>query len=769
MRMRIFLLLSSWVIAAQLVAQPTAPDRSLVVEYSEEGGFYDEPFYLKIYGPEAAEVYYTLDGSTPTRSATRYTAAIHLDSTRMVRAVAYREGKRSHVYAQSYFVGEPATDFPVVSIGIDPWRLFDLEKGLFVKGPNADTTAALVGANFWDRREHLMSCQMFESDGQPFYNSTAGFRLFGGMSRLFPQKSIAVVSRKRYGQKRIKHRIFPELDVNKFKFLVLRNSGSDWGKTHFRDALMTGLVSDWNIETQAYRPALLYINGQYWGIYNIREKVNTYYLDSHHDVDQDSIDLIEHQSSLKKGRRRHYLNMLSFLEETGVRTPEAYTYIQSQMDVDNFIDLQVAQIFFDNQDAGGNIKFWRPQRPDGKWRWILYDTDWGFGLHDKYAYRVNGLEFHTKPDGTAWPNPAWSTLILRKLLENEEFKRTFINRFCDRLNTTLLPEHIDRAITDKYEALLPEMPRHLARWRLSERRWQDQVTRLRTFGEKRPGYMWQHLQDYFELGRRAPLQLVAEGRGRIILNDNIVVDTIFTGTYFADVPVTLRAEPVFGYQFSHWEGIVGENRTPELVVPLSRVRGSVRAVFKQSTHRMEDLIVFNEVCANHKKAGDWVELYNRSEQPINLRDWIFSDGQKSFRLPDYFLPADSYVVLCQNRKAYVAQYGDGTHLIGDFDFGLNKVEDQLHLYSAEGAAIDRFDYRVAPRDTLFTLELLAPTLDNSDQENWKVHVSAGTPGAPNPTFAAGQLAAAKSFYLKLGGGIALVLLGGMIWWFYKRA
>ena len=115
------------------------------------------------------------------------------------------------------------------------------------------------------------------------------------------------------------------------------------------------------------------------------------------------------------------LKMLKYIKKNDLAQQEHYDYIKTQMDVNNFMTYQITQIYCDNQDGGGNIKFWRPQMPNGRWRWILYDTDWGFGLHDSKAYKNNSLAFHTEPDGPKWPNPPWSTFILRKLLENPEF------------------------------------------------------------------------------------------------------------------------------------------------------------------------------------------------------------------------------------------------------------------------------------------------------------------------------------------------------------
>ena len=187
---------------------------------------------------------------------------------------------------------------------------------------------------------------------------------------------------------------------------------------------MTSLVEDWDLEIQDSRPSHVYINGKYWGIYNIREKVNRFFLQEHTDVDIDSLDLMEHRMSLKRGNAIHYQKMLKFMRENDLSDPANYAYLNSLMEVNNFMDYKIAQIFFDNQDAGGNIKFWRPQTPSGKWRWILYDTDWGFGLHNDKAYKNNSLAFHTKEGGPAWPNPEWSTFILRKLFKN--VKRIYI-------------------------------------------------------------------------------------------------------------------------------------------------------------------------------------------------------------------------------------------------------------------------------------------------------------------------------------------------------
>ncbi|MEK7253229.1 MAG: CotH kinase family protein, partial [Bacteroidota bacterium] len=449
----IFLFLTKFALAQTLLSQaPNSPrdfeanaadTLPLQVEFLPEGSFFQDSVTVQLLAP-GAKIYFTTDGSKPKPAPElRYFKPIHLQKTAVIRALAVATDKSwSYIFSQTYFINEPETTLPIVSLSIAPGRLFDPETGLYMKGVNAiDTLWQLPGANFWSRQETSCNLEFFETNGKCVVRSQAGLRLFGGMSRLFPQKSFALAARSQYGESRFRHPVFGKSGLKKYKHLVLRNSGSDFGKTHFRDGLLTHLVKDWDVDVQDYRPAHVYLNGKYWGIYNLREKVNRYFIAGHHHVDKDSLDLIEHQLTKRTGSTAHYRRLLSFLEKNSLASPQNFAWVNSQMEVNNFLDYQIAQIYFDNQDAGGNIKFWRPQTENGRWRWILYDADWGFGLYDQKAWRNNSLDFHTEPDGPTWPNPPWSTLLLRKLLENKDFERRFVNRFADYLNSDLESQH----------------------------------------------------------------------------------------------------------------------------------------------------------------------------------------------------------------------------------------------------------------------------------------------------------------------------------------
>jgi hypothetical protein len=749
----LFILFICWNV---LPAQEVENENPVVV-FSQEGGFYGDSLTIELFSP-SAKVYYTIDGKKPRPSSSMlYDGPITIRQSTIVRAIAVSEGKRSLPISHTYFIDEPATDFAVVSLGIPPDDLFHPLTGLFVRGENAiDTIWSLPGANFWSRSEIDINTEIFEADGTCVFRSGTGFRLFGGMSRLFPQKSMTIVARGKYGDRKIYYPVFGKEGKKKYDFLVFRNSGSDFGKTHFRDAFMTSLVEGMDLETQDYRPAHLYINGDYWGIYNIREKINRYFVEDHSEYDRDSIDLMEHRSNRKRGSKIHYLRMLRYLETHDMSDPAHYAYIKTQMEVENFMNYQIAQIYFDNQDAGGNIRYWRPQTPDGRWRWILYDTDWGFGLHDPMAFQNNSLAFHTEPDGPAWPNPPWSTFILRKLLENPEFEQEFITRFADYLNTNFAPKRVLERI-DYFEALLrPEIQRQFDRWKLSADEWEEQLAQLRNFARQRPEFVRMHLMERFDLGRQRAFSLAVTSGGRVILNDHLDVDsTGYTGQFFAKLPVRLQAIPERGYRFSHWEGL----DITEGDLTLEMIRDfNLTAVFEPYNHPLAGKLMINEISCNDKAAGDWVELYNYSDETVRLDGWILADSKHQFELPSISVPAKDYLIICQNVEKFEEVYPDAYRYVGDMDFGLNKRKESISLFTDDGAYVDHFSYELPPSDSVFTLNLLLPQLDNSDLSNWEMLNSNATPNAANTYYVESILQARRELWLQVGGAFGVILI-----------
>lgn len=766
---RVSLILGLLVFGVFVHAQDT--QELFKVEATTKGGFYSEPVAVNLVAPSDAVIYFTTDGSVPTETAKIYTKPLLIQSSVVLRAVAYRNFIRSKEWVATYFIQEPSTKFATISLAIDPVILFDPDFGLFMDGSSAiDSIWSKPGANFWSRDEFPMHLEIFEADKTCIFSSDAGFRLFGGFSRLFPQKSLTLITRESYGESRINYPIFGANGADKFKFLVLRNSGSDFGKSHFRDALMTSLVENWDVETQDYRPAHVYINGDYWGIYNIREKINRYFIEAHSKTKRDSIDLMEHRDVLKLGSRLHYVHLLNFLERSPMVIEGNYEYVQSLMDVDNFMDYQIAQIYFDNQDAGGNIKFWRPRRPDGRWRWILFDTDWGFGLHDSYAYKNNSLAFHTDINEKEWPNPAWSTFILRKLLENPTFKSTFVNRFADYLNSDFEAQRVTSQIDSFYQLLKEEMPRHFERWNLSATVWEKQVALMKTFAEARPEHVRMHLMDMFETGNQVNVDLKSTQGGKIQLNRHIEVTNSFSGIYFENYPIHLAAIPHYGYRFSHWEGLpddLSATNTSDLpassqlqrfTLPLHQRNLTLKAVFEPFQHPLIDQVVVNEISMNNKQSGDWIEIFNRSNVRVDLSGWMIGDTKHEFTLPQVTIGPKDYLVICQDSAKFFKVFPNAYNVVSGLSFGLNKHEEHLQLFTNDGAMIDSLHYQLPPSDSSTVLSLLLPNLNNANMDNWSIRQNVGTPNAGNPYYIESKIRQEQQLWMQVGAACSMILI-----------
>ena len=678
----------------------------------------------------------------------------------MLRAVAIASLGKSITYTHTYFINKIPSNFPTVSISVSPSLLFGEQQGIMQKGFQPTSGWMQYGANFWKKKEIVPNVEIFERDGQCVYNNLSGLRIFGGMSRTFPQKSMVITARKQYGQKYIKHRLFGKAGLKHFKYIVLRNGGSDWGRSQFRDAFMTDLVADWDLEHQDKRPCHVYINGQYWGLYDLTEKINKRFIADHCDVDKDSIDLLEHRSTVKAGDNGEYIKMLKYIVDNDLSEEQHYAYIQNKIDIDNFINYQIAQIYFDNRDAGGNIRFWRPHRPSGKWRWILYDTDFGFGLNSAKAYQFNTLAFMTDANGGAWPNPSWSTFLLRNLLKNNNFKNKFITRFCDHLNSSFHESVTSACIEKHYHTLSDEIDRHLSRWRRTHKAWEKEVGIMRSFAAKRPAFMRQHLQNYFHLGDTLAITVAAQQGGRVRINELIAVDTTpFRGIYFKEATITITAQPLAGYTFVGWEGAsiaASQKQQRRLSLALSEAT-NIYAKFQKATHPLAQQIVINEVACSNALTGDWVELYNASSETISLKNWILSDGKHEYTLPDTLLTAGNYITLAEDTALFKRIFPSAT-VLGNLSFNFSKKQENIMLYANNGAMIDSIGYRLAPTNASFSLSLKTPDLDNARLANWEVRIGNGTPNSANAFIVESSTVAERIWWMRLGCGIALLLI-----------
>lgn len=488
---------------------------------SHPGGFYDGPITVTLEAPSpGAEIHYTLNGREPAAEMSRYTKPISITDTARLRPPAYEEGEhytgpieitettvlRARVYEEgrlpgttinrTFFIGEEHT-LPVVSLLTDPDDMFDRTHGIYMKGPGASSTFPHQGANYWQSIEVPIHMEFYEAEGRLGFSFDLGLRIAGVYSRAEDQKSFNIFARNIYGYNEFTYPFFPDFYPEKpltNKALTLRTSGQDWKFSKIRDIFMTSLLADTGLDYQAHRQAVLYINGEYWGIYNIRERINEHFLAYNHGVNPDAVDILQGNGWVRSGSNQHYRDMVNFVRGNNMSRPENYQYIQTQMDVQNYIDYWVAQIYFAHADSA-NIRFWREQSEEGRWRWITFDLDWAFWIN---SYRHNTLAFVTNPAGTGYAR-SLNTDLMTGLLRNRDFRDKFLEHLVYHLNYTFATERVINRIDELAANIETEMPKHLERWGGSMSNWEYHVNVLRTFAENRQHYLLRYIRSYFNL------------------------------------------------------------------------------------------------------------------------------------------------------------------------------------------------------------------------------------------------------------------------------
>ena len=492
--------------------------------FSLESGFYPENTPLSITSSSGvAAIHYTLDGSHPTAQSPKWTAPFTLtDRTPLpndistiptskvwespegqvakitvIRAAAFRQGlPSSKVYTHSYFVGEMDYSLPVVSLVTEPDHFFGYEEGIYVSGKLGDESPYgnfTQGGEQWERPVHM---ELFGEEGQLEIAQDMGVRIHGRGSRGGPQKSLRLYARKEYGKSHLEYPIFPDRPFQRYKRFILRSANADWGRTGIKDALIHSLLPWQALEIQAFRPAVVFLNGEYWGIQNLRERHDKHYLAQHFGLDDDKVDILEEDGQIVEGDNDEYEALLDFVRSHDLRDSAHFEQVAQEIDLEAFILYYVAQFYAMNTDwPVGNTRFWRDQAPGGKWRWFFYDQDASF-----QRFADNPFTPYTDPNFTPTPlKPEWGTVLLHHLLKNEGFKRQFRGAFFTHLHTTFAPARVIRKIDSLQRLFEPEMAAHIRRWDQprSLSSWLLVIDDLRTFAAQRPFWLRQHLLKAF--------------------------------------------------------------------------------------------------------------------------------------------------------------------------------------------------------------------------------------------------------------------------------
>lgn len=486
--------------------------------FSVTPGIYDNAVTVAITAGEGETIRYTTDCTTPNASSEVYSGELSISKNSVIRAAAFRDGYLSgDVATATYLFRSDGVNhaLPVVTLVTDPDNLWNSKTGIYATGDQFDPDAAsyadtLQSATYYQAKfateeqvdtiwEKPAAFSLFDDNGKQVFTQNVGIRIAGSFGRGRAQKGFNVIARKEYGKGSMEYPFFENRPYTEYKAVVLRAGAQDQNRSKIRDELASGLLegTDINILYQAYRPTVLYLNGEYWGVYFMKEKRNRFFVAQHENT-ENNVDLAIGKGFKQRsyGDNSDWVSLYEYATTHDLSASDAYNYVAERMDVDSFRDYMIAEIYNGNTDTY-NFQYYRLK--GGKWKFIFYDFCWGFQSpgHETLAFRMGKT-----------PSDVCSAKLFAAMLQNKGWRDSFCRRFGELLNTAFAPERVSALIEELYGYVEPEIKREREKFNKdtfmgvrqprtnlgSYEGFQSEISKLKDFAQKRPEEIKRQLQ-----------------------------------------------------------------------------------------------------------------------------------------------------------------------------------------------------------------------------------------------------------------------------------
>lgn len=693
--------------------------------FSHGSGIYNAPFTLTLSHPVSnAQIYYTTDGSHPTTSSNLYTSPILIDSNRVIRAIAYLQGRpQSKIATRSYFI-QPAGNLPILSIVTDPQNLYSPDSGIYV---NYDS----LGPN-WERYSTI---EFFDRSTGNKFSIDGGLKIHGGWSRPKPKKSFRVHFRKEYGWSVLDFPLFKDVDGNIYDQFVIRSGSNDmlnlsprW--TLLRDQTMANLYAENGGHSSHGFYARVYLNGQPFGIYNIREHIDSIYLKTHMGIKYPELREDWYQ---KLGSSANWDSIWSFVYNNVYLDSIEFKFVEDRVNIDNYIDYFAFQIYAGNFDWPHNNQIFGRNALGGKWKWILWDVDQGLGCYDFGP--LNTLEWALRDTVRTdllyydYPDLVEGTRFPRRLFSNEKFKERFVSRFTDLLNTTFQPSNVLPIIDSLKLHLINDINFEISKWGSSYSIWLANVDTVNLFVQTRVDSLRKYVIQKFGFNglNNITVNLNDPSKGNVLINGLTIKNSSFTGKYFKGMNIRVSAQPSIGYKFSHWS----DSTLPQTSTFTTTVNRDFifEPVFVEDTEPVNvaaNDVIINEYWLNDNGTyypsiqrqiyGDWVELLVTKEDGVDLRNWRLTNNSTKTKLDSNDLNEGS--IFFKNIPE-LSKVPKGTYILlilkkhssNDYYFSeddLDYSDSTMILYVGNGNLDNKFDPGFGVRTQNDRLVLLHP-------------------------------------------------------------
>ena len=564
--------------------------------------------------PEGTQVRYTTDGSEPTLSSQTYVSPISFSSTRVIRAKLFCDGYLSpRSTTQSYiFMGREMT-LPVISIVTDKKYFNDKKIGIYVNGTYSNSKK-----NYEYNWRRPINFEFFtEADSASQLNQLGETRVAGAASRSKTLKTLVVYANKRFGEKHLKYEFFPDQrpGKKKFKSIMLRNAGNDFDYLYMRDAIcQRTMASHADLDWQAWQPAIFFLNGTYKGILNIRERSNSSNIYTNYDGLED-IDMIENWYLLKEGTYDNYVDFVHFYEEKG-HTWEEYAKL---MDLDEYINLMVMNLYYNNFDfPGNNFMMWRPREEGGRWRFVAKDADYVMGLYGQgsSSYQIFKWLYNPNYDSSHnWEANSYdNTLLFRRLMEDEDFLRVFTDRCAIYMGDFLNLDGTWEVWEPMYQLIKTEYPIHRKLFNQWWPNYDSELSSAKNWVKGRTSSFYSQVASYYSLGTPIVTDINKQMADTTLADLTITFNGVplskgrFDGKYFPSREVTIEGTPALDEDgnpigsriVTGWTVVtyIGSSSTPQhfdgnichFTMPASASRIAINATFGQS-EGLEDISI----------------------------------------------------------------------------------------------------------------------------------------------------------------------------------
>jgi hypothetical protein len=600
-------------------------------------GFYDAPVEVSISSPDAdVMIYYTLDGSTPSINSTLYGGPFEINTTTVVKTIAISPNEDippSFVDFHTFFINDNHT-IPVISIS------------------GEDLPNLLDGNQF---AEPLGYFELFEN-GERVSDATGEFNKHGNDSWAYPQRGIDYITRDQLGDDHsVKHQVFPEIsERDQFQRLIIKAAANDnypfeTGGAHIRDAYVHTLsqLAGLDLDERTYKPCVMYLNGEYWGVYEIREKVDDNdYTDYYYDQGRKWIDFIKTWGITweEYGSWDDWYDLRNYINTNDMTDPANYAYVTERLNVNSLIDYIILHSHNVSSDwLNWNTGWWRGRKEDGgakKWRYILWDEDATFGHYINFT-GIPDESPNADPCNPEEINPGTDfeghIEIFSTLAENEEFFAQYINRYADLNSTYFRCDFMIPLLDSMIAKIEPEMPRQFDRWGGNMSGWQENVQNLRDFIETRCTIIEQGIVDCYEdEGITGPYELIInvepQGTGKVKVNSIEGINYPWNATYYGGIDIELEAIPTQNNQFLYWtvaNNVFGPDEFSDAITMSLITHDEITAYFSGAVPCVEPFNLVNDSTFTTMNL-DWDGAENAISYVIRYRPWGSNDDWEVF-------------------------------------------------------------------------------------------------------------------------------------------